>query len=84
MYYYILYMLCDPLVGIVLLTGLVEVVLHKIYFIILKRKLNNNYFFIYIEFQSMTFIFKNCISYHQTKTPIGFLCSRKLNIKSLI
>lgn len=44
MYYYILYMLCDPLVGIVLLTGLVEVVHHKIYFIILKRKLNNNYF----------------------------------------
>ena len=41
------------------------------------------FFFFKREFQYMTFAPDN-VFYQQTKTPIGFWCRRRLNLKSLI
>ena len=32
------------------------------------------FFFFFWEFQIMSFTYDNCALWHQTKTPIGFLC----------
>lgn len=42
------------------------------------------YIFFLIEFQFMTSAFDNCTLYYQTKTPIGFWCKWRFNLKSLI
>ena len=44
----------------------------------------NGVLIIIIEFQPMTIDSKDCAHYHQTKTPIYFLCRWGLNTKSFI
>ena len=42
------------------------------------------FFFLYIKFQFMVSAYDGCAHFHQTKTPIGFLCRWRLNLKFLI
>ena len=42
------------------------------------------WFFLFIKFQPIRSACHDCDFYHQTKTPISFLCRRKSNFWSLI